>query len=256
MRPLAALERMIERLVERSSARIFRTQIQPLQVQRRVERAMETQRRSVAGRTMVPNRFTVRLNPDDLAALEPIATTLVSDLADAALTFARTHRYALVDRPRVALVPNRAIAVGDIQVDAQFQDAGADASAGVSGAEGANGPAVVSDRTMVFSIPQPDAPVAILRELRPDGSEREVSLDGRPLTIGRATDNGLVLQDSRVSRHHARLQARRGTLVLSDLGSTNGSRVNGVTVQEVVLGPGDRIQLGDTVLIVDTVSQA
>ena len=247
---------MIERLVERSSARIFRTQIQPLQVQRRVERAMETQRRSVAGRTMVPNRFTVRLNPDDLAALEPIATTLVSDLADAALTFARTHRYALVDRPRVALVPNRAIAVGDIQVDAQFQDAGADASAGVSGAEGANGPAVVSDRTMVFSIPQPDAPVAILRELRPDGSEREVSLDGRPLTIGRATDNGLVLQDSRVSRHHARLQARRGTLVLSDLGSTNGSRVNGVTVQEVVLGPGDRIQLGDTVLIVDTVSQA
>jgi len=256
MRPLAALERMIERLVERSSARIFRTQIQPLQVQRRVERAMETQRRSVASRTMVPNRFTVRLNPDDLAALEPIATTLVSDLADAALTFARTHRYALVDRPRVALVPNRAIAVGDIQVDAQFQDAGADASAGVSGAEGANGPAVVSDRTMVFSIPQPDAPVAILRELRPDGSEREVSLDGRPLTIGRATDNGLVLQDSRVSRHHARLQARRGTLVLSDLGSTNGSRVNGVTVQEVVLGPGDRIQLGDTVLIVDTVSQA
>ena len=256
MRPLAALERMIERLVERSSARIFRTQIQPLQVQRRVERAMETQRRSVAGRTMVPNRFTVRLNPDDLAALEPIATTLVSDLADAALTFARTHRYALVDRPRVALVPNRAIAVGDIQVDAQFQDAGADASAGVSGAEGANGPAVVSDRTMVFSIPQPDAPVAILRELRPDGSEREVSLDGRPLTIGRATDNGLVIQDSRVSRHHARLQARRGTLVLSDLGSTNGSRVNGVTVQEVVLGPGDRIQLGDTVLVVDTVSQA
>ena len=109
---------------------------------------------------------------------------------------------------------------------------------------------------MVFSIPQPDAPVAILRELRPDGSEREVYLDGRPLTIGRGADNGLVLQDSRVSRHHARLQARRGTLVLSDLGSTNGSRVNGVTVQEVVLGPGDRIQLGDTVLVVDTVSQA
>jgi hypothetical protein len=259
MRPLAALERMIERLVERSSARIFRTQIQPLQVQRRVERAMETHRRSVAGRTMVPNRFTVRLNPDDLAALEPIANTLVSDLADAALTFARAHRYVLVDRPRVALVPNRAIAAGDVQVDAQFEEAGAAASAGADGPPGAgggNGHAAVSDRTMVFSIPQPDAPVAILRELRPDGSERAVYLDGRPLTIGRGADNGLVLQDSRVSRHHARLQARRGTLVLSDLGSTNGSRVNGVTVQEVVLGPGDRIQLGDTVLVVDTVSQA
>jgi pSer/pThr/pTyr-binding forkhead associated (FHA) protein len=109
---------------------------------------------------------------------------------------------------------------------------------------------------MVFSVPQPEAPLAMLREIGRDGPDRQIVLDGRPLTIGRAKDNGLVLNDARVSRHHARLQARRGTLVLTDLGSSNGSRVNGITVQEVVLGPGDRIQLGDTVLIVDSVSNA
>ena len=46
---------------------------------------------------------------------------------------------------------------------------------------------------------------------------------------------------------------RRGTLVYTDLQSTNGSRVNGTTVEEVVLGVGDRIELGDTLLIVEAV---
>ena len=77
-------------------------------------------------------------------------------------------------------------------------------------------------------------------------------LDGGPVTIGRATDNALVLRDARVSRYHGRLQARSGALVYSDLGSTNGSRVNGIEVDEVVLGAGDRIEVGDTVLVVES----
>jgi pilus assembly protein CpaF len=109
---------------------------------------------------------------------------------------------------------------------------------------------------MVFEIPKAAAPAARLRELRPDGTQREIQLDGASLTIGRAGDNGLTLHDARVSRHHARLQVRRGALVFSDLRSTNGSRVNGVRVAEVVLGEGDRIELGDTVLVVETVSSS
>jgi hypothetical protein len=266
MRPLAALERIIERLVERSSARLFRTRIQPLQIQRRVEREMETHRRTAGGRTMVPNRFSVRLNPEDLAELEPVAQSLVAELADAALTFARAHRYVVADRPRVALVANRAVAVGEIDVDARFEDPGRSGNGAVeqlgepnawtSGEAAPGDEAPGFDRTMVFAIPQQEAPLAVLRELLPDGSDRQIVLDGRPLTIGRATDNDMVLRDSRVSRHHARLQGRRGTLVLTDLGSSNGTRVNGITVHEVVLGPGDRIQLGDSVLVVDSVSSA
>jgi pSer/pThr/pTyr-binding forkhead associated (FHA) protein len=84
-----------------------------------------------------------------------------------------------------------------------------------------------------------------------DGAERTIEVDGTPLTLGRASDNALVLGDPRVSRHHARLQARRGTLVFTDLGSTNGSRVNGVRVDECALGSGDRVIVGDTVLLVE-----
>jgi pSer/pThr/pTyr-binding forkhead associated (FHA) protein len=107
-------------------------------------------------------------------------------------------------------------------------------------------------QALVFRRPAPQAARAILRVSARDGSERTVEVDGTPLTIGRSHDNVLVIDDGRVSRHHGRFQARRGTLVYTDLGSTNGSRVNGIRVDEIVLGEGDRLQVGDTVMVVET----
>ena len=109
----------------------------------------------------------------------------------------------------------------------------------------------VRSETMVFTVPRPSAPAARLRVITNDGQELVHEFDGSGLTIGRAADNDLVVSDSRVSRHHARIAGRRGTLVYADLGSTNGSRVNGVAVGELVLGAGDRIEMGDTVIMVE-----
>ena len=95
-----------------------------------------------------------------------------------------------------------------------------------------------------------------MRVTPPDGAEFLCEFDGSSLTIGRGPDNDLVLADGRVSRHHARVTGRRGTLVYTDLGSTNGSRVNGAPVGELVLGAGDRIELGDTVLVVEATGDA
>ena len=103
----------------------------------------------------------------------------------------------------------------------------------------------------MFAIPRPTAPRAVLRVTDPDGRVRDVVVQPGGLTIGRATDNDLTAMDGRVSRHHGRIVGRRGTLVYSDLGSTNGSRVNGVPVTEVVLGVGDRLEVGDTAIVVE-----
>jgi hypothetical protein len=258
MRPLTAVERFFERLFERPSARLFKARLQPVQLQRRIERAMETQRLSGADRTMVPNRFRVHLNPADLESFGEFSVSLAAELADGALSFARSHRYSLVDRPRVDLVADQRVQVGEVRVDARFADPdpASRPGAGEPPADGEPDPEGTghATRTMVFEVPAVAGPVARLREIRPDGTQREVEVDGALLTIGRGNDNGLVIHDSRISRHHARLQARRGTLILTDLGSTNGSRVNGVRVDEVVLGEGDRIELGDTVLVVESVS--
>ena len=254
MPPLAALERFFERLFERPTARFFRTRLQPVQLQRRIERAMESERLAASDRTLVPNRYTIHLNPDDVAAFGDFGSTLATELADSALVFARAHRYTLVDRPRVELLSDPAVERADIIVRARF----ADPVAGRSAERPAGYPAPAGDEvqatnTMVFTVPTPEGPRARLRLIQPGSPERVIELDGRPVTLGRATDNGLVLADGRVSRHHGRISVRRGTLVYTDLQSTNGSRVNGTPVDEVVLGVGDRIELGDTLLVIESV---
>jgi Protein of unknown function (DUF3662)/FHA domain len=255
MPPFAAIERFFERLFERPSARLFRARLQPVQLQRRIERAMEAERLATADRTLVPNRFVVHLNPDDLEGFGDMTASLASELADGALVFARARRYTLVDRPRVTLFSDSTVERADIRVTARFADpiAGSHGSPSPASDSGQDpGPSVaVHGDTMVFTVPRPTAPSARLRIVDRDGQEHVQEFDGSGLTIGRAADNDLVLSDSRVSRHHARIAGRRGTLVYADLGSTNGSRVNGVQVGELVLGAGDRIELGDTVIMVE-----
>jgi hypothetical protein len=261
MPPLTAIERFFERLFERPSARLFRARLQPVQLQRRIERAMEAERLAAADRTLVPNRFVVHLHPTDLTAFGDMTTSLASELADGALVFARSRHYTLVDRPRVDLLGDPTVERADIRVTARFADpiAGherrhlhpAARDGGDVAADGDPADRGGPTDTMVFTVPRPTAPAARLRIVEPAGGQRVVEFDGTGLTIGRASDNDLVLPDGRVSRHHARISGRRGTLVYSDLGSTNGSRVNGVAVGELVLGAGDRIELGDTTVVVE-----
>ena len=241
MRRLAAVERALERLFERSSARLFGLRIQPVQVLRRVEHAIEGERRTVAGRTLVPEEIDVHLHPTDLAAFKDLAEAVAAQLADGALAFARAHHYAVHGRPRVTLRADSRVAAGDVAVTAAFGSPppSDDADAG---------------QTRVYQAPRIEAPAATLRVVAVDGSSRQIAVDGRRLTIGRADDNGLVLSDVRVSRHHARISVRQRALVLADLGSTNGVRVNGVRVSEVALGAGDRIELGETVLVVEDIA--
>jgi hypothetical protein len=277
MGPLSAVERFLERLFERQSARLFRTSIRPVQVQRRLERTMEEDRVRDGNRTVVPHRFDIHLHPDDLAVLRAAAPELAATLADAALAFARSHGYTLLDRPVVAIRADRAVATGDIVVASAGRQAGSadhrlDQSREPSATNGdrepdavdeAAGPSAASrpldrpqsnDQTAVFVVPGIDGPRATIREIRPDQSSRTIAFDGRPFTIGRANDNTIVLRDGRASRHHARIDARRGSLVLSDLGSTNGSFVNDRRVQSIALGEGDRVRVGTTTLLVEAIA--
>jgi Protein of unknown function (DUF3662)/FHA domain len=253
MPPLTAIERFFERLFERPSARLFRTRMQPVQLQRRIERAMEAERLAASDRTLVPNRFIVRLNPDDLEGFADMEHSLAAELADAALVFARAHHYTLVDRPQVDLLADPTVERTDIRVDARFADpiagrSGPPADADHPGTTGE--PSADPTHTLVFQVPRPSMPAARLRVHDPSGGIRQVDI-WTGLTIGRATDNDLVLRDERVSRHHGRIGGRRGTLMYTDLGSTNGSDVNGTRVTEVVLGAGDRIRVGGCLLEVE-----
>jgi hypothetical protein len=136
----------------------------------------------------------------------------------------------------------------DIRVDARITGPDSDdgaARSSPSDASARGGPAPADpNETAVFRLPEATTPRAFLEVTDPDGRTRAVEIGSGGLTIGRAEDNDLIARDGRVSRHHGRIVGRRGTLIYLDLGSTNGSKVNGEPVVEVVLGVGDRLRWG------------
>ena len=76
-----------------------------------------------------------------------------------------------------------------------------------------------------------------------------------PITIGREEGNAVQVNDERVSRFHVKIQEDEGRLVVTDLDSTNGTRVNGHPCSLKILRYGDTISIGRTVLIVGTREQ-
>ena len=256
MRPLAALERFLERLFERPSARLFRTRLQPVQVQRRIERAMETERLSGADRTLVPNRFRVHLasrRPRGASATWP-ADARRASWPTARSTFARAHRYAPrrpaagrprrrpddaprrrhrrrpFRRPRAAAAGSRRATrpTGRGQRRRRSPDRGRDGPT-----PPADERARASSRSRSVEGPARAPPRGPPRRHAARGRHRRPSADDRAGDRQRARPARLPrLAPSRPP------QARHGVLVLTDLGSTNGSRVNGIRVAEVGAGRG------------------
>ena len=183
MQPIAAVERFLERLLERPTARLFRSPLQPIQIQRRIERAMESERLTTSDRTLVPNRFVVHLHPEDVEGFGDMTESLANELADAALAFARAHRFTLRDRPRVDLSADPTVMRTDIRIDARFADPVVGRtdrgrldlpppSVGLSTETGD------PTATRVYTVPSPRSPRVRLHVTDPDGRVREVVTPG------------------------------------------------------------------------------
>jgi len=91
----------------------------------------------------------------------------------------------------------------------------------------------------------PANPSSVL-EIRRGDEVREYALTGEAIAIGRATDNQIVLSDPLVSRHHARLERADGVYHIIDLGSANGTQINGVEIEPKAQHP---LKEGDTITI-------
>ena len=238
MRPMAAIERLLERVFERSTARIFGLRLQPVQVLRKVERAMEEGRRRSGSRAFVPNQLSVALHPSDLVGEPAALEALAAELADGALAFARRRGYGLVARTHVLVTRDSTVEPGEVQVTAAFDEDQA-AAAAPDDAEALG-------RTRAFAVPERVPPRLLLRRRRGGKPGPDVVVDGTPLTIGRDRACAVALDDPAVSRRHAQLQSRQGSILLTDLESTNGTWVNGHRVRETALGEGDVVEIGTT----------
>ena len=266
--PLTAVERFFERLFERPAARLFQEPVERSQIQRAIERAMESERVVHERKAYVPAHYRVLLNKADAAALKSNMDALTRDLADGVRLYARAHDYVLQARPSVEVIGSSAVAAGDVRVYADRAPAPekkaptaplapvtpppvADDEPEVLDADDDSDAEVVSGATAVFAAPRPNTPRAQLAVRTPGQPPSRLNVRPGTIRLGRALDNDIVLPDDKVSRHHGQIGIRLGMLVYTDLGSTNGSYLNGAAVTEIALGPGDVLQLGASTITVE-----
>jgi hypothetical protein len=211
---LQQFEQRLERLVEGAFAKAFRSGLQPVEIARRLTREMDLHRTVGVHGVIAPNAFDVALAPADLERFESFADALVRELSEAVREHARTERYNFMGPVEVALRPQQSLNPGSVLIASE-----------VKGGPGGG-------------------PVAGL--VLPDG--RRVAMEDGPLVIGRLPECNIVVEDPNVSRRHAEVRRDGPDVVVADLGSTNGTRVNGAQVRTRRLSDGDEITVGRTSL--------
>jgi hypothetical protein len=168
----------------------------------------------VSGRPVAPNDFTIRVSPTDSAELASIHESLVRELCDTAREHARDEGYTFLGPVAVRIDEDDSLHTGTFHVDARLAEA-----------EGG-------------------APVGAL--VLPTG--QRVVLGEFVLSVGRLPECTITLGDPNVSRRHAEIRPSGAGYRLVDLGSTNGTFVNGVRVTERELVDGDVITFGATAI--------
>jgi hypothetical protein len=259
--PLAAVERFFERLFERPAQRLFQPQVEVVQIERALERVMESERRVQSRKTYVPTAYRVLLNDADAAAMNTDLRALTRDLAESLRVFARAHGYILMAQPRVEIGASATVPISDVRAFAEpfTPPTNGPAPAPLRPAPGidprpAVPPGIIGEPTAVFAAPRPSAPRAQLAVRAPGQPVTRIPVRPGTLRVGRALDNDICLVDDKVSRHHGQISVRLGMLVYTDIGSTNGSLLNGSAVTEIALGPGDVLQLGSSTVTIEPVS--
>jgi hypothetical protein len=229
---------------------MFGAKLQPVQIAKRLIRAMEANQTISLSKTFVPNSYVVSLGPVDFAQFDQYRKSLERDLAETLLGAARDRSFTLLAYPSVEIERDDDMAPGDIRVSCAMVDASGDEVAADPKALGAveSGHTMVLDREALMK-DRPRAPRASIEQR--DGPA--VPLGPDPVLIGRDPQNDVVLDDRRVSRKHAEVRLRLGRYTLYDLQSTNGTYVNGRRVAEKVLEDKDKISIGGLEIVFHSV---
>lgn len=245
MGALGKFEGFVENLFDGTLTRFLRGQLQPVEIAKRLSRVMESNQNVGVGHVFVPNEYKVSLCPRDFERLQSIKATMERELENYLEGVAREKRFSLVSRPSVTLDPDDALAPRQVHVRARLVD-----QPDVSKRTYEAPPVAQPHFTQRLPVDQlrhasvaPARKVALLVTSGPNTGAR-FSIDRPMLSVGRGLDNDLVLDDQRVSRHHAELRLLGGRVCLTDLKSTNGTWVNGKRVVESVLTNGDKVSLG------------
>jgi hypothetical protein len=247
-----SIEQRLEGLVEGFFTKVFRSGLQPVEVGRRMLREMAEGKTVSVNRIYAPNEFRVLMGPDDYARFDQMESGLAKEFSELVIEQAKENRWNLMGLPKISFVETEGMGKGEFKVEASLSaDPDMEAPSvstrqpAVDDADSTR--AISSDAADRLGVAGSGAGLVVLdSEGRP--AER-ISITRAPVVIGRLSTNDVVLSDSNVSRRHAELRRDEDGWVLVDLGSTNGTLVNGKLAKEHALSDGDRLAFGTSELI-------
>lgn len=219
---LQRFEKRLEGMIEGAFAKVFKGVVHPVELLNGMQREADAQKTPLpGGRFLVPNRYVVELSPADHSRLAPYAAGLARELAQSHAEYLGEQGWVVHGDVLVEVGVRESLDTGSFNVASRVHAGGAIDGQG-SG----------------------------VRLLTDDG--RNYPLGVGATVIGRGDQAGIRLADVGASRQHARLDYDGREAVLTDLGSANGSLVNGRRVNKTALKPGDIITIGSTRLMFRT----
>ena len=239
---LRNLEQKLEGLFEGAFSKTFKSKVQPVEIARKLAKEMQDNKTVSIARTYVPNQYVVWLSADDRSQFEGYEDGLKKELSDYLLEHARGEGLALLTRPTVDFQTDERLGLGEFGIQAMLVRPPEEERPQSEPEPEEFG------HTMVYSVDREarrmDAPASFGGRAMLVGGGKRTVLSGSRVVIGRSRDCDVTLDDPNVSRRHAELRREGSTWLVSDLGSTNGIKVNGRRVDNHPLTPGDDITLG------------
>jgi hypothetical protein len=253
---LKHIEKRMESLVEGVFGRAFRRQIHPVEIAKGLTKQMDEGRMVSISRTYAPNDFTVHLSREDTESIRAYQASLKDELIQYASTHAENKNYHLMTPPRIRFEIEDTLRFGEFGVTAKLT--------GGDGPREKGAPQDTSGQTRIFrteestggEIDQGTAAISA-DEARRHGLAREIvevvlgdekhPLEGRgPWSVGRSQENDIVISDPNVSRKHARISRADNGFVVEDLGSTNGTLLDGAPIDRERIEGGDELTFGQS----------
>jgi hypothetical protein len=228
---LQRFEERLEHLVTGAFARVFRSAVQPVEIAAALQREMDNSAQILSrDRRLAPNTFGVELAATDHDQLAPYGGTLTSELLEMLRQHAEEAHYVFAGPVTITFSRSEELATGQFRVRSA-------ALAQVTP------PGQSRPQSAVHSAP---AVLEVNGQLHPLGPPG--------LVVGRGSDADLRINDPGVSRKHAEFRVfTSGPLIqinLVDLGSTNGTTVNGTPIQQTEINDGDVVLVGSTEILV------
>jgi len=250
---LRNIEQKIEALFEGVFGRAFRTNVQPVELARKLAKEMDDHRMVSVSRVYAPNEYSVYLSPGDREQFASYEESLMSELQEYLAEHARRESYVLLSSPKVLLNTDSDLEVGEFGIATRMVQP--------EPGQGPEGPSELLPEappgaTMVYKPQGPPTEAATPGELGvvpevvtldENGTKHEI--DKASVVIGRSKECDIRLADPNASRRHAEVRQEGTAYWILDLGSTNGLTVNGRRQQRAKLENRDRITIGSTDLV-------